>query len=393
MKHTLLLVLFLFSLQNSNAQWSKITSPYAGNLWNIKFFDAQNGYIGGNTAILKTTDGGVTWTSKSISNFLINSFSFPSATVGYYGCSNNIVAKTTDAGATWTNQNPNASPYAISSVSFPTVTTGYAVGDAGTIRKTTDGGATWATQTSGLTAGIEEVHFFDVNTGIFIGDGGKIKRTTNGGANWVTIASGTTQNLYDIFFVNASTGFIAGGTGTILKTINGGLTWSVLTSGSTNWLYAICFKDALTGYAGGANGKIFKTIDGGLTWTPEVSGVSSANSINDIIYFNNRFIAVGDQGVIITDVATLGTAENIKEDASVIVYPNPVSDSFSIEFHNNENLALNINIIDINGAIVKSKVLSDNERTVNVKDLSNGVYIIEMKAEQFSARKKIIIKK
>lgn len=393
MKHTLLLALFLFGLQSSNAQWSKITSPYAGNLWTIKFFDSQNGYIGGNTAILKTTDGGATWTSKSITNFLINSFSFPSATVGYYGCNNNIVAKTTDAGATWTNQNPNASPYAILSVSFPIVTTGYAVGDAGTIRKTTDGGTTWSTQSSGLTTGIEEVHFFDVNTGICIGDGGKIKRTTNGGATWNTVASGTTQNLYDLFFLDANTGFIAGGTGTILKTTNGGQSWTALTSGFTSWLYAICFKDALTGYAGGANGKIFKTIDGGLTWTPEVSGVSSANSINDIIYFNNRFIAIGDQGVIITDVATLGTDEKIKEDPSVIVYPNPASDSFSIEFHNNENLDLNINIIDINGAIVKSKVLSDNEQTVNVKDLSNGVYIVEMKADQFSARKKLIIKK
>ncbi|OMQ11572.1 YCF48-related protein [[Flexibacter] sp. ATCC 35103] len=393
MKKKLLLVLSLIVLQNSHAQWTKITSPYAGNLWAIKFFDAQNGYIGGNTAILKTTDGGVTWTSKSISNFLISSFSFPSATVGYYGCNNNIVAKTTDAGLTWTNQNPNASPYAILSVSFPTVNTGYAVGDAGTIRKTTDGGTTWATQASGLTTGIEEVHFFDVNTGICVGDGGKIKRTTNGGATWVTIASGTTENLYDIFFLNANTGFIAGGTGTILKTTNGGQTWSALNTGFTDWLTCICFKDASTGYAGGTQGKMFKTIDGGATWTPEVSGVSFAKAINDIIYINNRFIAVTNQGEIITDVPTLGTAENIKEDAVVMVYPNPTSDSFSVDYHNNENLTLKINIIDVNGVIVKSKVLNENQRTVNVKDLSNGVYIVEIKAGRFSATKKLIIKK
>lgn len=176
MKKKLLLVLFLIVLQNSHAQWSKITSPYAGNLWTIKFFDQNNGYIGANTAILKTTDGGNTWTSKSITNFSINSFSFPSPTVGYYGRNNNIVAKTTDMGANWTNQNPNASPYAILSVSFPSVNTGYAVGGAGTIRKTIDGGTTWTSQTSGLTTGLQEVYFFDANNGICIGDSGKIKR-------------------------------------------------------------------------------------------------------------------------------------------------------------------------------------------------------------------------
>lgn len=392
MKKKLLLVLFLIILQNSHAQWSKITSPYAGNFWAIKFFDQNNGYIGGNTAILKTTDGGNTWTSKSISNFSINSFSFPSATVGYYGCNNNIVAKTTDMGATWTNQNPNASPYAILSVSFPTVTTGYGVGDAGLIRKTTDGGATWTSQTSGLTTGLEEVHFFDVNTGICIGDSGKIKRTTNGGTTWVTISSGTSENLYDIFFLNANTGFIAGAAGTILKTTNGGQTWTALNLGTTDWMYCICFKDALTGYAAGAQGKMFKTIDGGVTWTPEVSGVSIAKAINDIIYINNRFIAVTNQGEIITDVPTLGINENIKEDSSVLVYPNPTSDTLSIDYHNDENLTFNINIINSNGIIVKSKVLKDS-RTVNIKDLSNGVYIVEIKADQFTTRKKLIIKK
>lgn len=392
MKIKLLLVLFLVVLQNSHAQWSNITSPYAGNFWAIKFFDQNNGYIGGNTAILKTTDGGNTWTSKPISNFLINSFSFPSATVGYYGCNNNIVAKTSDMGVTWTNQNPNASPYAILSVSFPTVSTGYAVGDAGIIRKTTDGGTTWKTQTSGLTTGLEEVHFFDVNTGICIGDGGKIKRTTNGGATWVTISSGTTQNLYDIYFVDSNTGFITGGTGTILKTINGGQTWTSLTSGTTNWLYTVCFKDALTGYAGGAKATLLKTIDGGVTWIAQSSGISSVKSLNDIVYINNRFIAVASQGEILTDVPTLGIDENIKEDAA-IMYPNPTSDSFSIDYHNDENLALNINIIDANGVIVKSKVLNDNQRTVNVKDLSNGVYIVEIKSDQFSTTKKLIIKK
>src|SRR5687768_6104387 len=99
MKKLLCFLSFLFILTNINAQqWKPITSPYNGNLWAIKFFDQNTGYIGGNTAILKTTDGGNSWTSTPISVFSINNFSFPSATVGYYAANNNIVAKTTDKG-------------------------------------------------------------------------------------------------------------------------------------------------------------------------------------------------------------------------------------------------------------------------------------------------------
>lgn len=393
MKHKICLLLSLLILQNINAQWRKITSPYAGNLWTIKFFDQNIGYIGGNTAILKTTDGGNTWTSASISNFSINSFSFPSSTVGYYACNNNIVAKTTDTGGSWTNQNPNASPYAFLSVSFPTVSTGYAVGDAGIIRKTIDGGTTWTSQNSGLTTGLEEVYFFDTNNGICIGKSGKIKRTTNGGSTWSTIASGTTENLYDIYFVDANTGFIAGGTGTILKTTNGGQSWAPLTSGTTSWLYAVCFKDASTGYAGGAQGTLLKTINGGVTWTAEASGISTVKALNDIIYINNKFIAVTTQGEIITDAPSLGIDEKSKEDAVFLVYPNPTSDSFSIDYQNDQNLSLNVNIIDIQGNIVKKAVLDDKQRIVNIKDLSIGVYIVEIKTDDFSVKKKLIIKK
>lgn len=393
MKNKISILLFLAIIQTTNAQWSNIPSPYGGNFWAIKFFDANNGYIGGNTAILKTTDGGDTWTSTSISNFMINSLAFPSATVGYYGANNNIVAKTTNKGVSWVNQNPNASPYRIIALSFPSVTVGYAVGDVGLIRKTIDGGTTWTTQTSGTSSGLEEVHFFDVNTGICVGQSGKIRRTTNGGASWSTISSGVTDNLYDIFFVDANTGFIAGANGKILKTINGGLSWSILTTGITGWFYSICFKNTLEGYAGGAQGILYKTVDGGTTWQSVVSGVSSVKEIQDIVYHNNRFIAVTTQGNIITDVNNLGVNDHTTNEAELIVYPNPASHVFTVDFTNTESGPVTVTISTINGAVVKSEVLQANQKKVNVADLSNGVYIVEIKTEKTSIRKKLIVKK
>jgi hypothetical protein len=47
--------------------------------------------------------------------------------------------------------------------------------------------------------------------------------------------------------------------------------------------------------------------------------------------------------------------------------------------------------ININGVLVKSELLKENQRTVNVEDLSNGVYIVEIKIDQSSVKKKILI--
>ncbi len=384
-------MLFLAILQCSNAQWSQITSPYAGNFWAIKFFNQNIGYIGGNTAILKTTDGGNTWTSTSISNFMINSFSFPSATVGYYGSNNNVVAKTTDQGASWINQNPNADPYAILSVSFPTIDVGYAVGNAGVIRKTTNGGTSWTTQSSGLTTDINEVYFFDVNIGICVGNSGKIKRTIDGGASWSTVASGVTGNLYDLYFIDANTGFIAGASGKILKTTDGGLSWTSLTTATTQWLYAICFKNSLEGYAGGASGTMLKTTDGGATWQPEVTGITS-QAINDIAYVNNRFIAVAGQGIILTN-GTTGINQNQKEHSSVAISPNPASDFVSINFENTKYLKITIDVFDVKGVLMKSVILGENQHILNVEDLNNGIYMIVVKSKDFTESQRLIIQR
>jgi photosystem II stability/assembly factor-like uncharacterized protein len=390
MKKYLYLFLFLVVLESSSAQWSQITSPYAGNLWAIKFFDQNIGYIGGNTAILKTIDGGDTWTSTPITNFMVNSFSFPSATVGYYGANNNIVAKTTDQGGSWINQNPNASPYSIESIDFLNTNVGYAVGGGGVIRKTINGGSTWTVQSSGLATNLEEVHFFDINTGICIGESGKIRRTINGGTTWSAVSSGTTANLYDMYFLDANTGFIAGGLGKILKTTNGGASWTILTTGTTQWLYSVCFQNSLVGYAGGAAGTIIKTTDGGSTWQSDVSGLT-IQEVSDIIYINNRFIAVTLGGKILTIAGTAGINDNIIMDSVVTLFPNPTSDAFSICFPGHINLTATVDIIDLNGSLIRSEFMKENNQKFNVDDLINGTYVVEIKSNDVIVRKRLII--
>src|SRR5262249_38400098 len=115
-------------------------------------------------------------------------------------CSNTVVAvgevgtilRTTDGGATWTPQSSGTTRF-LRGVSFADANTGWAVGDGGTILRSSDGGVTWTPQSSGRIENLRAVSFVDANTGTAVGGEptrppapptGIILRTTDGGATW-----------------------------------------------------------------------------------------------------------------------------------------------------------------------------------------------------------------
>ncbi len=76
-----------------------------GDLRDIQFFDADNGWIVGNVGPLHTTDGGATWTALSgFSAYELNDLQFTDAQNGWAVGSNGTILHTGDGGATWTPQ-------------------------------------------------------------------------------------------------------------------------------------------------------------------------------------------------------------------------------------------------------------------------------------------------
>src|SRR6266851_4011468 len=90
------------------------------------------------------------------------------------------ILRTEDGGATWTLQSSGTSNPLLG-VSFVDPNTGTAVGNNGTILRTIDGGATWMPQSGGTSNTLWGVSFVDANTGTAVGDSGTILRTTDGG--------------------------------------------------------------------------------------------------------------------------------------------------------------------------------------------------------------------
>jgi len=228
-----------------------------------------------------------------------NGIYFINANNGWAVGQTGTILKTVDGGDSWTDQTDAAvTSSSLYSVHFTDDYTGWAVGSSGTILHTTNGGDSWVAQTSGTGSFLKGVHFDDANNGWAVGSSGTILHTSNGGANWAAQTSGTGNQLNGVHFINANDAWVAGASGTILHTTDGGATaWTDQSSGAI-YLNGIHFTDANNGWVAGASGTILKTVDGGDSWVAQTSG--TGNQLRDVHFADaNNGWAVGDSGTIL----------------------------------------------------------------------------------------------
>jgi len=267
---------------NWDTLWIDKTTENNSSLTSVFFTDANTGFFVGYSEffnggiILKTNDGGFTLDTLSFEFVNFELVYFINANIGFAASTGDIL-KTIDGGNTWTIiDNESRS----SLVSFADENTWYAV-YGGTFKKTCNGGATWTTLSCGTGNNLNSAYFIDANTGYAVGDKETIIKTTDGGSNWKALWSATFGgeicfNLSSVFFTDSNTGYVTGwykygwcergcyGGEIILKTIDGGVTWeNTLSNGPYSLLNSIFFTDANTGYAVGNNGTILKTTNGG----------------------------------------------------------------------------------------------------------------------------------
>jgi hypothetical protein len=195
---------------------------------------------------------------------------------------NETILKTIDGGTTWTDVSTGTVAVLLS-VCFPDADTGYAVGinpfmaTGGVILKTTDGGDNWSTLSAGTFNGLYSVDFTGTETGFAVGMFGMLLKTINGGTTWTNYPSGTSNTFSSVFFPDNNTGYVAGSMGTIFKTLNGGNTWLQIPSGTEDGLFSIYFSNADTGYVTGIFGTIIKTSVGG-TFPVGTAGLSNTSN-------------------------------------------------------------------------------------------------------------------
>lgn len=295
---------------NGGVTWQTIRtgSPGSRNTSQVFFVNKNVGYLLGNNLeeIFKTTDAANTWEKLPVDMDFqgVTSLYFTTPDTGYASVGNGrsgITLQTTDGGLSWTAKTlPISWPF--NAITFTDHKTGYLAGDLGNILKTSDAGKNWQILNefpSNLTnSKLVTISFADKNTG-FIAGGKEILKTTNGGLNWKII----TQPAFDvkgISFVDTLHGIGVGGDwlhdyAAIMSTTDGGTNWNGGISASSNQdISKIKFANATIGYAVGGNGNtyggfILKTSDTGNSW-------AALKTNTDMHYLNN--LAIPDQNTL-----------------------------------------------------------------------------------------------
>jgi len=319
----------VLTTQDAGASWVVSRLPQTDWARKASFISGMEGWLLGNPSkILKTSDGGATWSQLPISLSLdpsvydLNEIEFINCRTGYLLANppaawprdkqaphTGRIYRTDDGGIHWAELNIGVArkynqvifldslnglllsqPY-FSNFDFDstwlhrtqdggkswTTLSGRGYGRmqfvnerdgwAGNMR-TTDGGATWFHQNVTypiMESPVNRVCYADTLVGYAISDK-KILKSSNAGITWVVQAETENGFLQDIHPYNADICYACGYGGTVFRTTDGGRTWIRFGEGVTDDLRDVEFTNRRNGWVAGGGGSILHTTNGGSRW-------------------------------------------------------------------------------------------------------------------------------
>jgi len=176
----------------------------------------------GSTVILSTTDGGNNWQFEDVSDItegLKDIFFFDRANGWAVGQSGSIL-KTNDGGETWSPQYSGTKAW-LYSVYFINARDGWIAGDyfnystsSAVVLTTTDGGRIWSSHPP-IEDDLRSIYFVNSLEGWTVGSG--VYHTADGGLSWEKVPTIISEYLNSVYFLDDKHGWASGWNGTILK--------------------------------------------------------------------------------------------------------------------------------------------------------------------------------
>ena len=394
-----LIMCFTLSAQT----WYQIDSTTDRELKTIQFISDEIGFIGGDSVLLKTLDGGISW-NEIVSdldgngwpqNLDVYDLHFFDENHGYvmsglYGA----MLETFDGGVTWAIVNVSSGFCQQASLYFENEDYGFAGGagcfEGHIIGKYEDGVWTQAltiVDWSG-TDYVTTINFKSSDLGFAGTIEGTLLRTTDGGDVWDTIPN--VASGYAITDIDFDGDLIRVSHHNILEwssmtSIDDGLTWQVdMEIGS---FFYPAFNALHTTSQGGAYaaGSI-DNFDGqeGIIFERSTffwNSVPVENRINDIESHSGVSVfAVGANGAIYTNQADLASTIDEPQTNPIRVYPNPVSVGEELTIENPETSVFSVRLFDIQGKEIasKNKATVYQKTSISTEGLERGVYLIKV---------------
>ena len=261
--------------------WEWIDTGFDTILMDIEFPEGQSqiGYAVGESLtyrgegiVIKTTDGGDTWTRLTPEGIPgLEAMSFVDLQTGYAGGWGDGLIKTIDGGITWETVAVVDEMLVVTDIEFKDPNHGVLF-EGANVYVTEDGGRTWNAGT-GITRVCHEVTWASEETLFAVGNDNYVFTSTDGGYAWATVHTGRLQELLlGVDFLNPDYGIAVGDYSTVLRTIDGGKTWSRSPLPGDMLLKSVVIRDEDTAYLCGTPEYVFKTTDGGTTWRSDYDG-------------------------------------------------------------------------------------------------------------------------
>ncbi len=397
MRNLATLLLICMCSMNGQAQSYSVQSldvPLTYGFEDIYFLNADTGFIHAQgeplSRLLKTTNGGQSWTVALIVPNPLREICFVTADVGYV-VGDGGIHKTMDGGDSWEVIRDGV----FHSVAFTSPDTGFAAGIAFGglgVWKTTNAGATWYQVFDEESSFL---HFLDASYGfvsVVRWPFTEFYRTIDAGETWTSLTiQGLNLGAVGFYFASVDTGYVAEWEQGIFKTTDGCASWTPLYLGGVFYCHAIHFLDADHGFAVGAGpgnaGLILHTVDGGESWTVLYS--SPESSVLTDIHFPVPWVGyvTGNGGVVlkITENGVgLGSEGSLPEP---MIYPNPTSGTFHLRSPSQDGTVTITNALG--GLVAQERIMGTSAMPFTIDQ--NGSYLVDVQSGEHRWRSRVVV--
>lgn len=294
--------------------WQEQPSGVSGAISRVQFMDETTGVAvqrnrqGRSLTLLRTSDGGASWSASVISSSQATDMghflAFTDANTGFTGGEACTLVSTDDGGESWTSRRICGSTRWLLSIAVVDGSRVWLGGGGGMVFRSLDGGAGWTqVHVPELTEPVTGIAFAGPDVGLMVDSGtGDVFRTVDGGTSWERrpgVPADLSSRLSTVAFSDDRIAVAVGERGTVLRTTDAGESWSVAQSGVVDDLTDVDFGAEGFGVAVGASGAILVTEDAGATWTRESSPNPTFLAGVSVLDADHAWI-VGDGGTILT---------------------------------------------------------------------------------------------
>lgn len=360
-------LLFSVAYQNSSAQnsWQILETNTSLDLLGLQCLADDTLIVFGDDGILlKSTDGGISFTGFQNSGALIYTAAFfNNLDTGFAGNGGGNILRTTDGGSSW-SVTGGCICY-ITDICFSDDQHGIYGGPAGVFRSS-DGGNSWSE--------VSNPPFFVPHRLVAFQDSVFIAiylracfKSTNYGQSWIadTVNDNTNYSLSALSFIDSHTGFTITGDGQLFRTNDQAASWNLVSATGLPNVIKLAFADSLNGFLVSNQFNIYRTENGGLTWTFDYAApeaVSKLEAISHTVY------GTGQDGMLLKREITTGM-HLPSMNPGFCIYPNPVTETLMID---GVTQPMSATIFNSMGQMVLYSKF--NGRILDVSGLSNGMY-------------------